>query len=325
MAAATPKKLVQTMRLPHITLEQWRCLTAVVEAGGYAQAAEALHKSQSSVTYAVQKLESTLGVSAFEIQGRKAKLTPTGEMLYRRARQLLEDADAIERAASKASAGWEAEISLAVEVLFPNWLMFRCLNRFGLESPQTRIEWYETVMEGTIEALVTGKVDMAITSSLPQGYGGEKIFEAKVIPVAHPDHELHKLGRPVEVRDLRKHRHLVVRDSGSKRDKKVRTLEVAQRWTVSNMSTSIGAVSRGHGFAFLPLYKIYPEIYSGELKELQLRDPRELSASLYLVFADRDGAGPGQLRLAQLLKEEIASACANREEAMKQEARDNKC
>lgn len=319
MAAATPKKLAQTMRLPHITLEQWRCLTAVVEAGGYAQAAEALHKSQSSVTYAVQKLESTLGVSAFEIQGRKARLTPTGEMLYRRARQLLEDADAIERAASKASAGWEAEISLAVEVLFPNWLMFRCLNRFGLESPQTRIEWYETVLEGTIEALVTGKVDMAITSSLPQGYGGEKIFEARFVPVAHPDHELHKLGRPVETRDLRKHRHLVVRDSGSKRDKKVRTLEVAQRWTVSNMSTSIGAVSRGYGFAFLPLYKIYPELMRGELKELQLRDPREFSGALYLVFANRDGAGPGQLRLAQLLKEEIANACQNRDETMRQE------
>lgn len=325
MAVAIPKKLAQTMRLPHITLEQWRCLTAVVEAGGYAQAAEALHKSQSSVTYAVQKLESTLGVSAFEIQGRKAKLTPTGEMLYRRARQLLEDADAIERAANKASAGWETEISIAVEVLFPNWLMFRCLQRLGLESPQTRIEWFETVLEGTTEALVTGKVDMAITGTLPPGYGGEKIFEAKVVPVAHPDHELHKLGRPVEVRDLRKHRHLVVRDSGSKRDKKVRTLEVAQRWTVSNMSTSIGAVSRGYGFAFLPLYKIHPELLAGELKELELRDAREFSAPLYLVFADRDGAGPGQLRLAQLMREEIANACANREEAIKREGGDNKC
>jgi DNA-binding transcriptional LysR family regulator len=325
MAAATPKKPVQTMRLPHITLEQWRCLTAVVEAGGYAQAAEALHKSQSSVTYAVQKLESTLDVKAFEIQGRKAKLTPTGEMLYRRARQLLEDADAIERAANKASAGWEAEISIAVEVLFPNWLMFRCLQRLGLESPQTRIEWFETVLEGTTEALVTGKVDMAIIGTIPPGYGGDKIFEVKVIPVAHPDHELHKLGRPVEVRDLRKHRHLVVRDSGSKRDKKVRTLEVTQRWTVSNMSTSIGAVSRGHGFAWLPLYKIYPELYRGELKELQLRDAREVTQPLYLVFADRDGAGPGQLRLAQLIREEIAEACANRDEAMKREGGDNKC
>ena len=35
---------------PRISLEQWRALQAVVEAGGYAQAAEALHKSQSTLT-----------------------------------------------------------------------------------------------------------------------------------------------------------------------------------------------------------------------------------------------------------------------------------
>ena len=61
--------------VPHITLEQWRTLLAVVDAGGYAQAAELLHKSQSAVTYAVQKIESLLGVKAFEIQGRKAQLS----------------------------------------------------------------------------------------------------------------------------------------------------------------------------------------------------------------------------------------------------------
>jgi DNA-binding transcriptional LysR family regulator len=46
----------------HITLEQWLTLVAVVDTASYAQAAEALHKSQSSVTYAVQKLESVLGI-----------------------------------------------------------------------------------------------------------------------------------------------------------------------------------------------------------------------------------------------------------------------
>lgn len=316
MTSAIQKKSVQTMRLPHITLEQWRCLTAVVEAGGYAQAAEVLHKSQSSVTYAVQKLESTLGVSAFEIQGRKARLTPTGEMLYRRARLLLEDADAIERAASKASAGWEAEISIAVEVLFPNWLMFECLQRFGRESPQTRIEWFETVIEGTVEALVTRKVDLAITNTIPPGYAGEKIFEVQFVPVAHPEHELHQLGRPVEMRDLRKHRHVVVRDSGTKRNKKVRTLESPQRWTVSNMSTSIGAVSRGYGFAWLPQYKVFPELARGELKQLQMSEPREYVGQLYLVFADREGAGPGLLRLAQIIREEIASSCSKRDQLL---------
>ncbi|HEX4596253.1 MAG TPA: LysR family transcriptional regulator, partial [Burkholderiaceae bacterium] len=50
---------------PKITLDQWRALMAVVDAGGYAQAAESLHKSQSAVTYAVQKLEAVLGVKVF--------------------------------------------------------------------------------------------------------------------------------------------------------------------------------------------------------------------------------------------------------------------
>ena len=48
------KRASQGMAAPRISLEQWRCLAAVVEAGGYAQAAERLHKSQSSVTSAVQ-------------------------------------------------------------------------------------------------------------------------------------------------------------------------------------------------------------------------------------------------------------------------------
>lgn len=60
---------------PNITLEQWRTLISIVDAGGYAQAAEMMYKSQSAVTYAVQKIESMLDVKVFELQGRKAILT----------------------------------------------------------------------------------------------------------------------------------------------------------------------------------------------------------------------------------------------------------
>ena len=93
---------------PQITLEQWRSLIAVVDAGGYAQASELLHKSQSAVTYAVQKIESLLDVKVFEIQGRKAILPLTGQMLYRRALMLVDEASDLEKAAHALSAGWEA-------------------------------------------------------------------------------------------------------------------------------------------------------------------------------------------------------------------------
>jgi DNA-binding transcriptional LysR family regulator len=299
-----PKTGADPIISPRITLEQWRCLAAVVDAGGYAQAAELLHKSQSSVTYAVQKLEKSLNVRAFEIKGRKSALTPTGQMLYRRARILLEDAGAIERAARKVSAGWEAEISLAVEVPFPIWVLLECLNRFSNESPQTRIELFETILGGTSEALETGRVDLAISPTVPSAFTGEPLIAIRFIPVANPNHPLHKLGRELTMRDLRKYRHLVVRDSGSRRDKRA-SIEIDQRWTVTNMTTSIGAASRGFGFAWLPEEKVRNELDEGSLKPLPLRDGRERIAQLYLIFADRESAGPGAERLAAIIREEV--------------------
>ena len=68
-----------------VTLEQWRALLAVIDAGGYAKAAEQLNKSQSAISYAIAQLESALGVKVFNLQGRKAVATPSGELLYRRA------------------------------------------------------------------------------------------------------------------------------------------------------------------------------------------------------------------------------------------------
>jgi DNA-binding transcriptional LysR family regulator len=296
---------------PHISLEQWRCLVAVVEAGGYAQAAEVLHKSQSSVTYAVQKLEHVLGVKTFSIQGRKAVLTPVGQMLYQRARQLLDDSAGLERAAGKASAGWESEISIAVEVLFPIWLLLDCFHSFGAESPQTRINLYETVLDGGPELLQQGKVDLAILPKIPPGFSGMAFQrQVRIIPVAHPNHPLHRLQRELTLRDLREHRHVIVRDTSAQRNTKTYTVDVQQRWTVSNMATSIGAVSRGYGFAWLAEDKIRSELETGVLKELPLRDGRERHAQLYLIHADKDAAGPGVIRLAEIIREQVERTCA---------------
>jgi DNA-binding transcriptional LysR family regulator len=292
-----------------VTLEQWKALISVVDSGGYEKAAEALQKSQSSVTYAVQKLQSQLGVKAFEVKGRKAVLTPTGEFLYRRARVLVEEADATERAARKLSAGWEAEIGIAVDVAFPTWLMLQCLERFGTESPQTRIELIESVLGGTTEALLRGQAQLAITGMLPQGFTGELLMPIRFLPAAHPDHALHKLGHPLTMQELRAQRHLVVRESDAKRATKPR-LEAAQRWTVSHMTTSIEAASKGYGYGWYPEYRIRDEIAAGTLKPLPMREGGENLAQMYLVFADRDAAGPGVRRLAAIIREQADAACA---------------
>jgi DNA-binding transcriptional LysR family regulator len=294
---------------PRISIDQWRALVAVVDAGGYAQASSHLHKSQSAVTYAVQKLEAALGVKAFEIHGRKAVLTPTGQLLYRRARALLDEATSIEKAARSLSAGWEAEIRVVMEHIFPTWLMLDCLAAFGAEAPDTRIELIESVLGGTLEALQQGQADLAIAGNMPAGFTGEALMRVRFVLAAHPDHPLHQLGRKITAKDLRAHRQLVVRETGARRATRT-FVEAAQRWTVSNMSTSIIAARSGYGYAWLPEYKIRDELAAGSLKALPLREGAERFAELYLVFADRDAAGPGTQRLAAIIRQKAADECS---------------
>ena len=297
---------------PHITLEQWRALVAVVDAGGYAQAAEVLHKSQSAVTYAVQKIESLLGVRAFELVGRKAVLTPTGQLLYRRALALLADAGELERAARKLSAGWEAQIGLAVEILYPTWLLFECLAAFGKESPHTRIEVIESVLGGTPEALLKGQADLAISPRVPPGFHATPLMRLRAVAVASPQHPLHQLDRPLAISDLHGHRHLTVRDSGTTRDQRATTVEVEQRWIVSTMSTAIEAACAGHGFAWFPEERIRDELTRGTLKPLPLQGGEERFVELYLILADAEFAGPGVRRLAAIIDKTTRSACSRR-------------
>ncbi|TAN08836.1 MAG: LysR family transcriptional regulator [Rhodanobacteraceae bacterium] len=293
---------------PRVALDQWRALQAVVDAGGYAQAAQALHKSQSAVTYAVQKLERVLSIKAFEIKGRKAVLTPVGQLLYRRAGALLEAAAALEGSAGRLAQGWESEIRLAVDTMFPTWLLLECLGRFAAEQPAIRIELFETVLGGTEQALTDHRVELAIGPIIPQGFLGDPLLRLRFVAVAAPGHPLHQLKRALTHQDLLHYRQLVIRDSSPGRKHDAGWLGAEERWTVSHKATSIRATCMGQGFAWYPEDTIRAELAAGALKRLPLREGGERFAELYLVVANPDSAGPGVQRLVQLLQEAVRNA-----------------
>ena len=296
------------MSAPKITLDQWSALAAVVDAGSYARAAEVLHKSQSTLTYSIKKIEELLGIKVFRIEGRKAVLTPNGELLYRRGRNLLEEAGQLEDAAAQLARGREPEIGIAAEILFPTWLLLNCMAEFGTAHPSTRIELIESVLGGTEEALNQKRADIAITPVVPPGYVGEALMEVRVVCMASPQHPLHRLGRPLTRNDLRRHRHLVIRDSGVRRERSSSWLN-EQRWTVTNKATSIRAACMGLGYAWYPEDNVRDEVRSGALKSLPLKEGAERFVMLYLVLANGDAAGPGTRELAGIIQRQVREAC----------------
>jgi DNA-binding transcriptional LysR family regulator len=295
------------MTNPRITLDQWSALVAVVEAGGYAQASARLHRTQSTVTYTIKKLEDLLGVKVFELQGRKAVLTPTGQVLYRRGKALLEEAGRVERAAAELARGWEPEVRIAVDIIFPTWLLLECFAEFGRERPDTRIELIESVLGGTEEALTDGRVDLAIGGNVPGGFLGDPLMQVRFVCAAAPSHPLHQLGRTLALEDLRQHRHLVVRDSGALRSRSGGWLN-ERRWTVTHKATSIRAACMGLGFAWYPAESIREELASGALAPLPLAEGRERYVTLYLIYADAEAVGPGARRLADILRRKVGAS-----------------
>lgn len=291
-----------------VQLAQWRALQAVVEAGGYAHAAAQLHKSQSAVIYAVQKLERVLGIKVFELHGRKAVLTSAGESIYRQARVLLEDARALERSARELGAGAASVVRLAIDTMFPSWVLFDALTLFAGEFPTTNLEIQETVLGGAEEMLITRAVDLAVSPFVPAGLLADPLMDLHFVAVTAPTHPLQQLRRPLTRRDLRRYRQLVIRDSAKLRQQNAGWLGAHIRWTVSQKAASIRAVKLGLGFAWYPKEVVREELAAGTLKRLPLQSGSERETSLYLIVADPDYAGPTTLRLAASLHQ-VVSTC----------------
>ncbi|WP_455207408.1 LysR family transcriptional regulator [Kaarinaea lacus] len=284
------------------TLEQWRALQAVVDYGGYAQAAEQLFRSQSTISYSVSKLQEQLGIHLLVVEGRKAQLTEAGEVLVRRARQLLKDVAELEQLARSLSKGREAEIRFVVDVAFPNSILMKALKEFAPQSGGTRVQLQEVVLSGADEALESGEADLIISASNPAEYLGDIIFEVEFIAVAHPEHALHKLHRKLTMNDLEREMQVVIRDSGSKHNIDVGWLGAEHRWTVTSMETAAAAVASGLGFAWLPRHHVQHQLDTGQLKILPLNEGQIYRANLYLVFGKPNNVGPATKELAAVIR-----------------------
>jgi len=290
------------MKAPRVTLDQWRTLQAVVDHGGFAQAAEALHRSQSSVSYTVGRMQEQLGVPLLRIDGRKAVLTEAGGVLLRRSRQLVKQASQLEDLALHMEQGWEAEVRLVVDAAYPSARLVHALTAFMPQSRGCRVRLREEVLSGVEEVLHEGVADLAISGYNIPGYLGTEMNAVEFVAVAHPDHALHKMNRTLNFQDLESQLQVVIRDSGRQQPRDVGWLGAEQRWTVGSLGTATTFVGSGLGFAWLPRHMISRELREGVLKPLPL-DQGGSRHPLFYLYSNKDKPlGPATQILIELLR-----------------------
>ena len=240
------------MRAPRVSLDQWLTFKTVVDEGSYALAAEALNKSQSAVSYAINRLNEQLPQPVLTLAGRKATLTDAGEMLYRYAEQIINRANDAEAVAGSLAMGYESEVTVAVDALVEIGAVMCSFETFSKQFQHTRIRVLETSLSGTVEALLEKQADLVIGTVVPVGYYGKPLLQVEMLPVAAPTHPLNLSGNKVSEMELRHHRQVVLRDTGMRREQDAGWLDSEQRWTVSHFSTSVKLLKSGLVFGFVP-------------------------------------------------------------------------
>lgn len=280
------------MAIAKTSLEQWAVLAAVVDEGGFGQAARALNRSQSAVSYVLARLQESIGLPLLAIEGRKSVLTPHGRTLLARARPLLKDLDTLEQLARSLRQGWEPALTLVVEAAFPRAPLLGIIAELQRSCPSTEMQIADVVLSGAEEAIVGGTADVVVTSRVPAGFLGDWLLDVKFTAVARPDHALLRIDRELTTDDLVHHVQAVVRDSGVAHPRNEGWLGAERRFTVSSMEASLAMILAGLAYAWLPEHLLADQLRSGALRRLPLATGGSRIVSLYIVPVRPELLGP---------------------------------
>jgi DNA-binding transcriptional LysR family regulator len=283
------------------SVDQWQVLAAVVDAGGFAQAATLLHRSQSAVSYAIAQLQDSLGVRLLEMQGRRAVLTATGRELLRRSRAIVDQFARLEALARAIDDGWESELRLVIDAAFPSSRLLAVLAQLRESCTHTTIALADAVLSGAEEAITDGTADVVVTTRVPNGFLGDWLLDVSMVAVAAPSHPLHQLQRELTLDDLAPHTQAVVRDSG-RQSRDEGWLGATLRWTVSSIEASRATVIAGLAYAWLPAHLIEADIGAGRLTPLRLAMGSTRKMPLYVVLVKGETAGPAARKALELLR-----------------------
>lgn len=135
-----------------VTLDQLQVLDAIDRLGTFGKAAQELHRVPSAVSYAVRMLEQELGVEVFERLGNRTRLTPAGQRVLDTGRRVLSEARALEREVFQMRNGWEPELHIVADGVYPMERLAHGLRALTEAEAPTRVRLDVEYQEGVPEA-----------------------------------------------------------------------------------------------------------------------------------------------------------------------------
>jgi DNA-binding transcriptional LysR family regulator len=144
-----------------------RYFVAVAELGNITRAAQRLHISQPSLSAAVKQLEAQLGTPLLARHGRRVEVTPAGQTLLQRGRELLEHADAVVQEIREQGSVPSGRLRLGLSPTARYGVAPRLLAAIAEHAPAVMAYTSEDTTGALLRDVADGRLDAAVTFCAP--------------------------------------------------------------------------------------------------------------------------------------------------------------
>ncbi|KRR19415.1 LysR family transcriptional regulator [Bradyrhizobium lablabi] len=276
-----------------LDLELLRSFVSVVDAGGFTRASERVHRTQSTVSQQIKRLEDDVGQPLLNRNGKDVTPTEAGERLLSYARRLLSLAEEARDVVARPES--EGAVRLGIPEDFAAYRLAKLLATFARSRPGLRLDVradQSTYLKRDIER---GDLDLALLKRDAGGNGAIAVWPEKVHWVTSKTHPLNISAGSVP---------LIGFPSGCLyRSRAIHALESTGRswhmaYTSSGLAGIQAAVAAGLGLSILSDIAIQP----GH-RVLTAKDGFAPIDKTEIALMASPDASPATLRLADRLAE----------------------
>jgi DNA-binding transcriptional LysR family regulator len=295
--------------LDGVSLDQLRTFIAAADEGSFSAAGRRLARAQSVVSQTLANLEGQLGVKLFDRSARFPVLTDQGRALLADARTVAGNVDLFKARAKSLAGGLEPELSVAVDVMFPDATFTRVVAAFQKEFPATLLR-FDVESSAVVEPVLNRHCAVGVVGSwslAPPQLTHERLLTVRTPIVVSSQHPLATRRVTIPTTVLDEYVHLTHVDPADV-SRHVSVPRYARVWRLSHLGAKLAFLRAGLGFGGLPLHLIEADLASGTLVEITTEEapPGGHMIAMSAIYRTDTPPGPAGRWFIDRLKQEDA-------------------
>lgn len=271
-----------------VMIDHLKIFVTVVEQRHFSRAASLLNLSQPNVSLHIRNLENELDTTLFIRSPKKVTVTEAGEILYIRAKKMLELYEEAKQELNAQKHTVQGTLKVGASFTIGEYILPRMLGAFAQEYPLVKVEVMVGNTEEIIEKARLNELDIGLIEGevTQKEVKAEPFMQDEMIIIAPLTHPLAQL-RTVKP-DMLQDQVWIWRESGSGTraysDQLMANLQlnVAHFFIFSSSQGIKEAVSAGLGIAMISKLTVRKELEAGDIKRINIQN-RTFTRNLSII------------------------------------------